>query len=59
VEVNTRDDLDGDDRVGDKVNYEAERGPPASVRNKPTSVLPKILEPMAGQCRGRAATAIQ
>jgi hypothetical protein len=47
VEVNTRDDLDGDDRGGDPVNYEAERRPPPGVRNKLTSVLPKILEPVA------------
>jgi hypothetical protein len=49
VEVNTRDDLDGDDRGGDPVDYEAERGPPPGVRNKLTSVLPKILEPVAGK----------
>ena len=39
VEVNTRDDLDGDGRGGDEVNYEAERGPTAGIRNKLTSVL--------------------
>src|SRR6266540_1833186 len=49
MEVNTRDDLDGDDRGGDPVTYEAERGPPPGVRNKLTSVLPKILEPVAGK----------
>lgn len=46
VEVNARDDLDGDDRGGDEVDREAEGGPPPSVRNKLTSVLPEILEPM-------------
>jgi hypothetical protein len=49
MEVNTRDDLDGDDRRGDPVNYEAERGPPPSIRSKLTSVLPQILEPVAGK----------
>ncbi len=47
VEVNARDDLDGDDRCGDPVDDEAERGPPPSVRNELTSVLPEILEPVA------------
>ena len=47
VELNTPDDFDSDDRGGNKVNYEAERGPPSGVRNKLTSVLPKILEPVA------------
>ena len=47
VEVNTRDDLDGDDRGGNPVDDEAERGPPPGVRNELTSVLPEILEPVA------------
>jgi hypothetical protein len=59
AEVNTGGDLDGDDRRCDPVDYEAERGPPPSVRNKLSSVLPKILEPVAGKaeheqpCRSR------
>jgi hypothetical protein len=47
VEVNARHDLDRNDRGGDPVDNEAERTPPSGVRNKLTSVLPEILEPVA------------
>jgi hypothetical protein len=46
VELNTRHDLDGDDRGGDPVDHEAERRPPPSICNEVTSVLPEILEPV-------------
>jgi hypothetical protein len=49
VEVNTGDDLDGDYRGRDPIKYEAGRGPPPGVRNKLTSVLPQILQPVAGK----------
>jgi len=58
VELNTRRDLDGDDRGGDPVDDTAERGPPPSVRNEVTSVLPEVLEPMARESHDGAAMAI-
>ena len=49
VELNTRHDLDGNDRGGDPVDDEAKRRPPPGVRNEMTSVLPEILEPMTAR----------
>jgi hypothetical protein len=49
VEVNAGDDLDGDDRGGRPIDDQAERRPPACVRDELPAVLPKILEPVAGE----------
>lgn len=49
VEVDAGEDLDCDDRGREPVDYEAERRPPPGVRDELASVLPKILEPVAGK----------
>jgi hypothetical protein len=49
VEVNAGDDLDGDDRGSCPVDYQAERRPPARIRDELAPVLPKILEPVASK----------
>jgi hypothetical protein len=46
MEVNAGDDLDGDDRGGRPIDYQAEGRPPARVRDELPAVLPKILEPL-------------
>jgi hypothetical protein len=49
VEVDADGDQQDEDRGGDPVDDEAERRPPASVGNIVAPVLPKVLEPMAGE----------
>ena len=47
MELDPCHDLDGNDRGRNPIDDKAERGPPPSIRNEMTSVLPEILEPVA------------
>jgi hypothetical protein len=49
VEMHAGDDLDGDDRRDRPVNHKTEGRPPACVGNELTSVLPEVLETVAGE----------
>jgi len=49
VEVNAGDDLYSNDRRGRDVDHQTERGPPASVGNKPSAVLPEVFDTVASE----------